>query len=266
MIDNKLLLLSGNDIPFVEGQLIIHQPRINEISYIGEDTFYTGCQYLNFSKENLDEKDKNLLSHLSDFEILMTILKDNKYTTVKKSKICMQLVLSLLFPDYKITFLPLSILLSRQLQDKTQERHLIDKDNFIAFKEIIEEIFCLGNIFNENLKYNPGGPQAKALVQKFKERQRKLAELKRQGGVNETKEISIISQYISILTVGEKKDINTFFQYTVYQLFDEFRRFKMKEEYDLYIQFKMAGAKDLEEIENWMKDIHSNNNKEDNFV
>ena len=28
-------------------------------------------------------------------------------------------------------------------------------------------------------------------------------------------------------------------------------------EYDIYVQAKMAGAKDLEEVDNWMKDIHS---------
>ena len=32
---NKLLLLSGNDIPFVEAQMIIHQPSLKEIAYVG---------------------------------------------------------------------------------------------------------------------------------------------------------------------------------------------------------------------------------------
>jgi hypothetical protein len=27
--------------------------------------------------------------------------------------------------------------------------------------------------------------------------------------------------------------------------------------YDIYLQAKMAGAKDLKEVEDWMKDIHS---------
>jgi len=80
-------------------------------------------------------------------------------------------------------------------------------------------------------------------------------ELKHRG--QKEKSVSILSQYISILSVGEKKDMNELLQYTVYQLFDEFRRFKLKEEYDLYVKAKMAGAKDLEEIENWMSDIHS---------
>ena len=107
-----------------------------------------------------------------------------------------------------------------------------------------------------NEKYNPGGPQAKALVQKFKQRQKKLAELKNQNKKQQLS-TSIFSRYISILAVGEKKDMNKILQYTIYQLFDEFYRFRMKQDFNLYVQAKMAGAKDLEEIENWMGDIHS---------
>ena len=46
-------------------------------------------------------------------------------------------------------------------------------------------------------------------------------------------------------------------QYTVYQLFDEFRRFRLKEQNDLYLQLKIAGAKNLDDVKNWMSDIHS---------
>ena len=50
---NDLLLLSGNDIPFESANLIIHQPTIKEIAYIGEDAFFTGCDFLKFSKDRL---------------------------------------------------------------------------------------------------------------------------------------------------------------------------------------------------------------------
>ena len=251
---NNLLLLSGNDIPFIKAQISIHQPTLKQIAYIGQDIFYTGCQYLNFSKQNLSEQDKNHLKDLNDFEVLMTIIKNNDIA-MKKNKTCMQLVLLLVFPEYRVDFLPTSIMLSRQNEDNTKETHLLDKDNYEEFKVILKEIFCLGEVTNKTDKYNPGGPQAKALVQKFKKRQKKLAELKNRGKQKQT--ISILSQYISILSVGEKKDMNKLLQYTVYQLFDEFRRFRLKEQYDLYVKAKMAGAKDLEEIENWMSDIHS---------
>ena len=45
--------------------------------------------------------------------------------------------------------------------------------------------------------------------------------------------------------------------YTVYQLTDEFNRFKRKIEFDAYLQARMAGATDIEEVKNWMDDIHS---------
>ena len=40
---NNLLLLSGNDIPFFQAQIVIHQPILKEIAYIGEDTFFQSC-------------------------------------------------------------------------------------------------------------------------------------------------------------------------------------------------------------------------------
>ena len=73
-MDNELLLLSNNDIPFVEAQINIHQPRIKEIALIGEESFFAGCQFLNFNKFQLSEKDRVGLEDKSDFNILMSIM------------------------------------------------------------------------------------------------------------------------------------------------------------------------------------------------
>ena len=53
---NDLLLLSGNDIPFIEAGMVMHPPKIKEIALIGEDTFFTGCGVLNFSKDILSQE------------------------------------------------------------------------------------------------------------------------------------------------------------------------------------------------------------------
>jgi ribosomal protein L36 len=34
------------------------------------------------------------------------------------------------------------------------------------------------------------------------------------------------------------------------------KRFKAKQSFDIYLKAKMAGAQDLEEVEDWMNDIH----------
>ena len=256
MLD-KLLLLSGNEIPFIQAQLTVHQPTLKEIAYIGEESFFIGCEYLNFSKNKLKEQDKNHLGSFSSFEILMTMIKEDN-EAVKKYKTCMELVLLLLFPQYRIDFLPMSIMISKLDENEKRENHLIDQNNFEEFQNIIKQIFCFKEIMKDNIdeKYNPKGSQAQALVQKFKQRQKRLAKIKNQNK-HQQLSTSIFSRYISILAVGEKKNINELLQYTVYQLFDEFYRFRMKQDFDLYVQAKMAGAKDLEEIENWMGEIHS---------
>ena len=253
MLENKLLLLSGNDIPFEQAQLIIHPPKIRQIAYIGQDDFYTGCQFLTFSKDKIKKQDKNNLQFLNDFDILMAIIKSKEAIVIHK-KVCMELVLSLLFPNYKLDLLPNSILLSELDKDNNVvQRHIIDKDNFQIFRKYVKTIFCLQD---ENAgggnKYNPAGPQAAAIVQKFKLRDEKLAKLKGQ----ENQHISILMKYVSILAVGLSKNMNELLQYTVYQLTDEYRRFKLKDNFDHYVSLRLAGAKDVEEQEYWMNNIH----------
>ena len=252
MLDT-LLLQSGNDIPFMQAQVAIHQPILKQIGYIGQETFFTGCKFLNFSKEILGKnQNKSHLLDLTDFEVLMGIINDKENSLAVKTKLCVESVLLLMFPDFDINFLPISIMIS-----KDNQRHLIDKDNFNAFKIIVKDMFCLDETLDKNTnKYNPGGPQAKALVQKFKQRQRKLMELKNK---NETGSIDILSRYISILSVGLKKDKNELLRYTIPQLFDEFNRFKLHEDFEMYVKFKIAGAKDLQDVKNWMGDLREEN-------
>ena len=135
---NDLLLLSGNDIPFIAAQVNIHQPTIKEIAYIGEEAFFTGCQLLNFSKDILNEEDKSNLEQLSNFEVLMSIIND-KNTAIKKQKVCLVMVLTLIFPTYQVKLSQNEILF---LQDN-QVVGKLTKDNFEEFKEIIHEAYHL---------------------------------------------------------------------------------------------------------------------------
>jgi hypothetical protein len=42
-MDYRLALMTGIDFPLDDCNLIIHQPSIKEISYIGEATFFMGA-------------------------------------------------------------------------------------------------------------------------------------------------------------------------------------------------------------------------------
>ena len=183
----------------------------------------------------------------------MTILR-NKDLAIQEVKICLQEIFLLILPDYKMIFLPNSILLSRKTQDGSFEEHSLTKDNFEGFKNIVSEMFCLKYIQGESGQgdYNPGGPQARALVKKFQERQAKLAKLK---GKSDKTSIEVLYRYISILAAGQQKDINQLMNYSLYQLVDQFRRFKMREDYEMVVRLRLAGAKDVESVPHWMGDL-----------
>ena len=243
---NSLLYLSKNNIPFKEAQVNIHQPTINEISLIGEESFHIGCQFLIFSSDKLVDKDKLNLGNKTDFEIFMSIMNSKDKADYVD---CAKMVLLLLFPDYNITFTEKEIVLQN-----ANGVGRINNFNYDAFKEIVINMFKLNESGESGEAYNPADAYAAKIAERFKKRQQKLADLKGES----TGSIAIFERYISILTVGEQKDRNQLMELTVPQLKDEFKRYRLKLDFDHYIQYKLAGAQNLDnDIEDWMKDFHS---------
>ena len=245
---DKLLLLSGNDIPFPAATINIHQLRLNEISFLTEPIFYKACGVLTFDKEKIYSKDKNDLEGLTNFDIIMSIMTEKNDPRVKQQQVSVKMLFAMLFPEYKITFIKNGIVL---VKEGDKEMHIIRPEDFQEFTNIIKEIFCLSSSSQED--YNPANDKAREIAEKLRRGRAAAAAAK---GEDQT-EVSILSRYVSILAVGNHKDINTLMNYTVYQLYDEFGRYELKLSNDIYIQAKMAGAEGLQEVDNWMKDLHS---------
>jgi hypothetical protein len=242
---NDLLLLSGNDIPFPEAQLVIHNPSIKEIGLIGEEAFFNGCAVLNFSKENLSNEDRFNLRDLSEIEILMMMM-DNNHPEMRKNRVNAFLVLTLLFPNYQLSTTKNSIVLKKDEQD-----FFINTENFLNFKEKLVHMFCLKGRGDDTTSYNPSGKYAQEIAEQFAKRRQILAE--RQG----EQKITVLNRYASILATGLRLDLNSVLQYTVFQLYDQFDRYELYEQADFYIRARMAGASGMKEPDNWKKDIHS---------
>ena len=243
-MNNDLLLQSNNDIPFAEAQVAIHQPTLNEISLIGEENFFAGCHLLNFSKDLLSAEDKSGLSDKDDFDILMSIMNGRE---VGKYKTSAMMVLTLLFPDYIIKVTEHEILLYNK--DSSTR---INKENFDIFKDILNSMFCLLDSDIGLSKYNPADSRAEKIAEKLKKSKEKIAHSKGQ----ESQKVAIFSRYVSILSVGLQKSKEDLMKYTVFQIKDEFQRFQMKQSWDAYVSARLAGAENLDEVDNWMEEIH----------
>ena len=235
---DPLLLFSGNDIPFISCGVTIHHPTIKEIAYLGEDTFFTGYQMLLISKNILSQEDKVNLETLTNFDILIAILKERN-AVMQKNRNCIQMVLMLLFPEYEVILKKDVIILKKE----NEEEHFLNSNNFEEFQNILRQMFSFGDTSGVPQDFNPDGPMAARIAEKLKKRHQTLAEK------NSNDNFDIIGRYISVLSVGLSVDIKTFMDYTIYQLFDQIKRYELKIGYDLYIQGQLAGVQDAKEPE-----------------
>lgn len=234
--------MCGIDIPVPECQLVIHQPRIREIAYLGEQDFFTGVQTLCVDKKMMIQ-DKALLDTTNNFQIFMTIMSE-KETADKKAAV--QQVCTLLFPDYKILFTPRSMIL--QNKDNTIT---IDGNNFEPIQQAVTQICCLRSGPGDQQSFNPANEKAAEIAKKLMRGRQIVAEQK--GETN----TSIFSQYLSTLTVGlHSMSLQDLMDLTMFQLYDLIERYMLYINWDMDIRSRLAGGKPDSKPDNWMKNIH----------
>lgn len=250
-IDYRLPLMTGIDIPIQELQLVVHPPTIEEIAHMGEQQFFMASQYLCLQKESLIQ-DKVLLSSLTNFQVLMKVLEQSED---KEKKIAIVNLLSLLFPNYVPMITKNSIILSSQ--EEGQSPILIDNNNFDVFQAVLKEILCIHNIFQgSNIVYNPANDRAREIADKLnKARQKIQAQKAAQGNSNE----SVLTRYLSILSVAKVATLNECSKYNLFQLFDLMERYTGWVEWDTDLQIRLAGGSPDKSPESWMRDLHSTN-------
>lgn len=240
-MDTRLALMCGTEYPIPECEISIHQPTIKEIAYIGETDFFTGVQCLCLNK-TMFVKDESLLGDTSNFQIFMTIMSEPD--TVDK-KFAVQQVLTLFLPDYKVIMTPRSLLLSGQGATKQ-----IDETNFEHLQNALSTICCLRTGPMDQQSFNPANAKAREIAEKLmRGRQRVAAE---KGQTN----ISVFSQYLSILTVGLHISLVEIMKLTMFQLYDLVERYSLYVNWDIDIRCRLAGGKPDSQPDNWMKSIH----------
>ena len=240
-MDYRLGLMCGSDLPVPDCQLVIHQPKIEEIALIGEDIFFSGAQTLCLNKSMFIE-DKNLLATTTNFQIFMMIMTEK---AAKEKKDAVKQICTLLFPEYNVLFTPKSFLL--QKEDNTI---IIDGTNFEKLQKILRLIFCTSNGPMDQQTFNPANKKAKQIADKIMAGRKKVAELKNQNN------ISVFTQYLSMLTIGLHISIIELQKLTMFQLYDLVERFMLWTNWDIDLRQRLAGGKPEEHPENWMKNIH----------
>ena len=242
-MDIRLALMTGIDIPIPECQIIIHQPTIKEISYIGETDFFIGVQTLGLNK-TMFLQDKDVLDDVNNFQIFMTVINE-KETEDKKRAV--KQVLKISFPKYNVMFTPRSLIFQHESGNFT-----IDENNFEILQEYIRSIFCSKSGPMDQQAFNPANAKAKEIADKLMRGRQRVAE------INGTANSSVFSQYLSSLTVGlNSMSLNDLLNCTMFQLYDLLERYLLYTNWDIDLRSRLAGAKPDSKPDNWMKNIHN---------
>lgn len=244
MTDYRLALMVGADIPIPELQLVVHIPTIRDIAYMGEKDFFMASQYLCIEKE-LIIQDKNVLQTYSNFQILMRVLGEKSDKDKKKN---VSTLLTILFPGFTNIITPRAIVLSTVDSNPI----MIDDSNFELLKSVLKEVLCANAFSSENITYNPGNKLAEQIAEKLMRGRRRVAEINGQKQSGE----SILTRYISILTVARIVSLKDCFDLNLFQLFDLMERYSAYVEQDIDLKVRLAGGKPDKEVESWMRDLH----------
>ena len=241
-MDTRLSLMCGTDYPVPECQLVIHQPQIKEIAYIGEQDFFTGVQCLCLNK-SMFVKDETDLSNVNNFQIFMTIMSEKE---AADKKAAVQQVCTLFFPEYKVMFTPRSVLISGEGQTMQ-----IDESNFEYLQAALSNICCMKTGPMDQTTFNPGNAKAREIAEKLMRGRQRVAAQKGQSNT------SIFSQYLSILTVGlGSMSLQDMMNLTIFQLYDLVERYMLYINWDMDVRCRLAGGKPENQPDNWMKNIH----------
>lgn len=242
MGDLRAALMTGIAIPIPECQLIINQPSIKEISYLGEQEYFTGAQTLCLNK-TMFIQDKNELDAINNFQIFMMVMTEKEAQDKKKAVMA---VLKLLFPDYKVLLTPQSLLFQKEDQDAI----MIDTNNFEILQEYLGQVFCVKIGPMDQQSFNPANAEAKRIADKLMQGRARIA-AEKGNSIS-----SIIVQYLSILPVAvhvPKSELET---YTLFAFYDLIERFALWMNWDLDVRTRLAGGKPDSHPENWMKNLH----------
>ena len=247
-----LQLISGVDIPSPELQVSLHQPTIREISYLGEEQYFSALQILCFNKQIImaaNPQGSSALNAMNNFQIFMTLVTDPEMKNVAEKKNMILSMFALLFPKYTAQFLPRGIFFNNP---ETKHNFTLDEDNFDALQRVLSDMGGMNNTTGgQNANFNPANDRAAQIAAKLMKGRQKAAQSRgdSQGGV--------LARYVSILTIGlNSMSLDKCLNLTVYQLYDLIERYGLYISWDLDIRSRLAGGKPDSKPDDWMKNIH----------
>lgn len=249
------LYLSGCQVPIKMCGIYLTQPKIRQIVQFGESDFFSMVQILSdIKKFTAPIKEGNsMLSQRSDFQIFIGVLMADETSQVRRM---FDSFMELCFGSFIVNITKKSI--NFKIDEDGPNIGQINPFNLKEFSKTIKEVFLPSEKNNEEVEYNidENNQAAVRLRNRIMEnrRKREKAAQEQQGMPS-----SIFAQYVSVLSIGMGIDINIFYDYTPFQLYDAFSRYIAKMSYDTYqsiVTTPFVDSSKIDPVDNWVVDIY----------
>lgn len=256
---DPLVLMSGDPIDF--GPLKIHQLTLKEIKQIGYRSFSRFTNLLTIDESQLllfYEKEK--ISDGTTIPILYLYEQSIKNPTVfLEIKIGFFTYLKEeVFLDTEKKCFKFLVPAEKKLPNgeilKTKDFFFLDQTNFSQFQNIIRLINM--DLEEEDDEIITDDLEMKEKFEKAR-RKLKLAKAKEKAKKAENgQQISVLEIISSLCAFGIGYNLFNIWDLTIYQLYDQFKRCQMKEDYNVGIKLISAGANSKEiNLEHWIRKI-----------
>ena len=246
------LILSGQALPVKDANIFVTQPKIKDIVLFGEDDFLVGIQMIVSMEQFADQikQGNSELNILSDFQLLLTMVSED--FTIKRMILNL---FTLIFPEYEVEFNESTIDFFVVDDSDKQLVGRLHPFNFENLQVILNDAFIPQGDNEREPDYNPANDMAKKIADKIKAGRQKVHE---QKSASEG-EHSIYADYCSTLSIGMRMDIDVFFNYTPFQLYDAYRRYFSKEQSDFYLRVSSMPLMDVSKMDaplDWQRNLY----------
>ena len=240
---DQMTLESGTDILIKELNLILNQPYLIDIAKMGQDRYLDALATINFDREQLiGDLTQEEVEKISNFLWIMLLLK-----TKKEKQYNLILFLQIIFKEYdiEIDLENFWIILKNRNNEKNTVK--ITDLNFNILKSYINYV-CYSNKKNKS-SYNTQSKVAERIAKKLEEGRNKINSVKNKD------QKSVFCNAISSLSDGLKLPLKIVYnEFTVYQFYNQLKRYQKHEEYEQLMKALLAGAKDIK-LESWYEDL-----------
>ena len=240
---DQMTLESGTDILIKELNLILNQPYLIDIAKMGQDRYLDALATINFDREQLiGDLTQEEVEKISNFLWIMLLLK-----TKKEKQYNLILFLQIIFKEYdiEIDLENFWIILKNRNNEKNTVK--ITDLNFNILKSYINYV-CYSNKKNKS-SYNTQSKVAERIAKKLEEGRNKINSVKNKD------QKSVFCNAISSLADGLKLPLKIVYnEFTVYQFYNQLKRYQKHEDYEQLMKALLAGAKDIK-LESWYEDL-----------